>query len=295
MKELKRAALILLAAIIGTLSSGPLCAENDRPVAQVQGIVVDLCDALAAVGPGDRLPVVIDGVFWIGPEHQAFYDRTTPECDSDIQPLAWVEFDRSYKEPPELAKLIKKDHRARVTFTGELWGPARYPPDDLSLPPGISYRNRAGSPGRYGHHFKYRTKLVVFEASNVQSLPDGAPWPPRSFALPRSPFPTATRAEIPTVYPERAAYLGISGDVVVEVELKIGNVISTKVVSGDRLLVQETLDVINTWKFDPSAQATFTTTFSYRFEDNLPSTTTSVRVYTELPVRVEVIAPRSNW
>jgi TonB family protein len=295
MKELKRAAIILLAAIIGTVSLRSLRAENDQPVAQVQGIVVDLCAALAAVGPGDRLPVIVHGVFWVGPEHQALYDLANPECDFDTQPLTWVEFDRSYKEPPGLAKLIKKDQRARVTFIGELWGPARHPPDDLSLPPAISYRNRAGSPGRYGHHFKFRTQLVVFEASNIQALPEGAPWPPRSFALPRSPFPVVSRAEIPTAYPERAAYLGISGDVVVEVELKIGNVVSTKVVSGDRLLVQETLDVIGTWKFDPSAQATFTTTFSYRFEDNLPSTTASVRVHTELPVKVEIVAPRSNW
>jgi TonB family protein len=295
MKELKRAAIILLAAIMGTGPSRPLRAEEDQPAAQVQGILVDLCAALAAVGPGDRLPVVVEGVYWIGPEHQAFYDLATPDCGSDTQPLTWVEFDRSFEKPPELAKLIKKDQRARVTFTGELWGPARHPPDDLSLPPGISYRNRAGSPGRYGHHFKFRTQLVVFEASDIQALPEGAPWPPWSYAPPRSPFPVVSRAEIPTVYPERAAYLGISGDVVVEVELKIGNIISTKVVSGDRLLVQETLDVISTWRFDPSAQATFTTTFSYRFVDNLPSTTASVRVHAELPVKVEVVAPRSKW
>jgi hypothetical protein len=92
-----------------------------------------------------------------------------------------------------------------------------------------------------------------------------------------------------------AANLYVSGDVVVEVDLKMGNVVTTKVISAaDRLLIEDTLASIKTWEFDPDAEATFTATFSYRFED-LPSTTPAIRVHTELPVRVEIIAPRNKW
>jgi hypothetical protein len=109
-----------------------------------------------------------------------------------------------------------------------------------------------------------------------------------------SPFPVVKESALLSSYPRKALNAHVDGDVAVEVTVGKGKVIAAKVLSGDRLLSEETVDNIKTWTFDPTAEATFITTFSYRFED-LPSITASIRVHTELPVRVEVIAPHRIW
>lgn len=285
---------ILTSLIFSSAVAAAPAADGRQVAARVSA--VDLCAALAVVKAGDRLPVSIQGVYWVGPEYQLLYDLETPTCQPGYQPVTWVDFDPTYREPTELTQLIQKNSRARVTFRGMLWGPGRSLPDDPTLPLGKAYMQRTSTLERYGHGSRFRTKIVVSEVVSLDELPESAPGPPRSFEVPRSPFPKVIRGEVPTHYPKRADILDIEGDVVVEINLKAGSVVSAHVISAaDRLLIEDTLASIKTWVFERDAEATFTTTFSYRFEDDLPATTASVRVRTELPVKVEIIAPRNNW
>jgi hypothetical protein len=249
-----------------------------------------LCDALEAIQPGDQLRVSLVAVYHNG----ALYDPFEKVCSRDVQPFTVLELPKGSNLPDELASASQGRDWMVATFTGVLWGELRPRPDDLNLHRDLSYANRVGGFRRYGPGMRYRTKLVAEQISDIrpaEAMTNGAPI---IYVTDRSPFPVVKAAALLSSYPWKAVNAQVEGDVVVEVTVEKGKVAGTKVLGGDRLLSRETVENIQTWTFDPSAEAIFITTFSYRFED-LPSTTASVRVLTELPVRVEVIAPRSNW
>jgi len=266
----------------------PFAVSGQDERVQRKSAVVDLCAALEAVSPGDRLPIVVQAMY---SRSGRIWDPFEPMCGGKAQPVTFVEMGPGAEIPLDLKNLLEKDGKAFASFTGILFGAPRPNPDNLELAPALAYVNRVQLPRTYFR--SYETKLLVEEITNV--------WPadqlesPRFFVRARSPFPVVRRSALPSSYPWMAANLHVYGDVVVEVDLKMGNVFTTKVISAaDRLLIEDTLANIKTWEFDPDAEATFTTTFSYRFED-LPSTTPAIRVHTELPVRVEIIAPRNKW
>jgi hypothetical protein len=270
------------------LSAIAAMANSEEPKRfEPKSAAIDLCAALRAIQPGDRLRVVVEGVYQSG--HLS--DLFDPYCGGSVQPVALVELAPGVTEPSEFVELLRKDHRVYAQFSGVLEGRSKPSPDDLTLPSGLAYVPRV-----HGQNSKFRTRLLVSEITNIWPADYAEKGTPRWHISARSPLPEVQLAQLPTSYPKLAYNTGVYGDVVVEIDLKVGNTISTKVISvADRLLVQDTLENIRTWRFDPAAEGTFTTTFSYRLENDLPSTTASVRVSTELPVRVEVIAPRSNW
>lgn len=135
-----------------------------------------------------------------------------------------------------------------------------------------------------------RTKLVVKAIEHLQPLSDVAFERPRGWQLP-SPFPEVIRAEIPTDYPRHARKLGLSGRVRAQVTVAQGRVTAVEILEGDRTLVAETEATIRTWQFGPETEARFTTTFSYRIE-NIPAGAAKVDVRAQLPLLVEVTAPR---
>lgn len=249
-----------------------------------------LCDALEAIQAGDQLRVSFLAVYHNG----VLYDPFEKVCSRDVQPFTIIDLPSGLELPKELESSSQEKDWKVAEFSGVLWGEVRPQPDDLSLPTAVSYANRIGGFRRYGPGMRYRTKLVAEQISDIRSAETMTNGAPILYVTDRSPFPVVKEAALLSSYPRRAVNAGVEGDVVVEVTLGKGNVIAAKVLSGDRLLIEETVENIRTWTFDPSAEAIFITTFSYRFQD-LPSTTASVRVFTELPVRVEVIAPRSDW
>ena len=250
--------------------------------------VVKLCSALEAIQPGDRLRVVVTGVY---NRHRRLWDPHDPNCRRNVQPVTLLQLAPGFNEPSQAVELLEKEGKVLGTFTGTLLGPPRPNPDVPSEHPNSAYVLRIGKFMDYSNSF--RTTLIVDDLAGIWSaLESGSP----SWHEPaNSPFPVVLRSALPVAYPWKAKVVYAQGDVVVQIEVKSGKVISTTVISAaDRLLIEDTLANIKTWEFEPDVEATFTTTFTYRFED-LPSTTASVRVHAELPVRVEIIAPRSDW
>lgn len=262
-------------------------ADTSEVVPEPKLAVVELCSALEAIQRGDRLKVHVSGIFRT---NGALTSSNGEACDRSVQPVTLVEFPTGLEKPAEMKELLARDGQVYADFSGTLWGPPRAKPDELELPTVIAYSRRLGQPAGYSG---FRTKLVVEEVSNF--------WPVTSNQAAnwrltdRSPFPAVIRAALPVAYPLKARFLGLYGDVVVAVQVNGGKVVATTVMSAaDRLLIEDTLASIKTFEFEPNVEAIFTTTFSYRYED-LPSTTTSIRLHTELPIRVEVIAPRDDW
>lgn len=249
---------------------------------------VSLCDALEAVQIGDRLRISVSGAYRDG----LLYDPSEMTCARDVQPVTLVEWAPSLRISAELEDLAGKHGSAFATFTGVLWGEMRPAPDDLGLPVAMAYGHRIGGFRRYGPNQGMRTKLVVERVEGLRSPPDTtAELSARK--LDRSPLPMVQSATMSNLYPWKARSAHVSGDVLLEITVREGKA-STRVISGDRLLAEDALANIVTWVFDPRFEGTFSTTFSYRFAD-MPSTTASVRVQTELPFRVEIIAPIDGW
>lgn len=254
-----------------------------------------LCEALGSIDAGERRIVTISGIYLVGAEHQIFYDPNELTCRIDVQPETWVEFARDVTND-ELSRLLQRQpdswesRRAHVTFTGELNGPGLVAPDDLSFPQMAAFANRTRN-RRYGHLNTYRTKLVVTEVNDVKSVPESVPLPSgRSTPA----VPVVRRAEVPQ-YPEMAWNVGITGDVVIDVEVSGGQVSKAEARSGDRMLAGEAVRNVKTWQFATDVSAAFTTTFSFNVEARNTGESTSPRIELDLPERVRITAARNGW
>jgi len=270
-----------------------LAGGAQRPEIRPQQI--RLCDALESVREGQRLPIVVSGIYTVGLEHRVFFDPAEPECATEIQPATWVEFAPGAELPPSLTALLAESGRAFVTFCGELFGPGMVGPDDRSLPLYAAFANRVGA-RRYGHFQAFRTKLVVSEVVAAQPVPPGTvtrglgDWAPARAAVDWE----VQHAEVPR-YPGLAQRGGISGTVVIDVTVIDGEVGATEVRSGDRMLVDAAIVNIGTWRFKPNTNGTFTTTFFYQLERRRRGSGQGVTIELELPERVRVVAPSEEF
>lgn len=273
-----------IAVVLAFCSMGAMPAE---PTPGPKEASVDLCSALEAIQRGDRLRIHVSGIY---SKNGGFTPANGEACGRSVQPVTLAVFPPELARPKEMQEILERDGHVYLSVSGTLWGPPRAKPDELELPAVIAYSRRLGQPAGYSG---FRTKLVVEEVSNFWPV---TPSQAANWRLTdRSPFPAVIRAALPVSYPFKARFLGLYGDVIVEVQVKGGKVVATTVMSAaDRLLIEDTLASIKTFEFEPNVESTFTTTFSYRYED-LPSTTASIRLHTELPIRVEVIAPRDDW
>jgi len=94
-------------------------------------------------------------------------------------------------------------------------------------------------------------------------------------------------ADVPT-YPTIARTARISGKVEVRVTVKDGNVISTEVKSGPPILARTTVANIQSWRFYPLVNATFTTTFIYELNSVQPLDPQNPKVELQLPLFVKI-------
>lgn len=254
--------------------------SEDRPANR-------LCTALANIQDGDQLPVVFEGIL------SAYFELHDPaelRCAQEIQSWTLVAISPELDKFEDLQRLLKNDRGAYVRLSGELLGPERGGADNPQLPVGIATGARF-----HGLHgpMASRTKLVVKAIERLQPLSDVAFERPPGRQLP-SPFPEVIKAEMPTEYPRHAHKLGLSGQVLAQITILQGKVAAVEILEGDRTLVAETEATIRTWQFAPATEARFTTTFSYRIE-NVPAGAAKVDVRAQLPLLVEVSAPRHDW
>ena len=96
-------------------------------------------------------------------------------------------------------------------------------------------------------------------------------------------------ADVP-MYPQLARTARIFGIVQVQVTVKDGKVVSTEVKSGHPMLASATVENIQTWRFHPLVNATFTTKFTYQLETKKPLDPQNPRVELQLPLLVKITA-----
>lgn len=240
-----------------------------------------LCIVLENLQPGDRLPVILEGELsqWF-----TFVDPREVICRREAAPGTKAELAAFAEIPAELKKLHEKDGRALVRVAGEIYGPERGAAPDLESNIIADYSKRYSK----RHHGIYWSKLVIHEFLNVQAATDRPLWDVSGFD--NTPFPNVVKADLPTHYPPMAWGVDLSGEVRVQLTIENGTIMATEVISGDRLLIDDTLANIKTWQFEPGATARFTTTFVYKLEP-LPADATPLAVRADLPLRVEIVAP----
>lgn len=254
----------------------------------------ELCDALAQVQTGERLAVVITGIYEVSYENAVFYDPDHPLCALDVQPVTAVEFPSSFVPEASFNRLLAADHRAYVTFEGILEGPKKLTSPDLSLPPTLDLLNRNGG-RRYGHMYAYRTRFIVSGVLQWSEVPATKPrygqW-----RVPRvaSSIPLLTAAALPH-YPEAARKAGLMGTVVEEVHVHDGTITAVTALFGERLLVAAAEENIKTWQFASSTSATFTTIFRFELERRQTGADENPRIELHLPEYVKIIAHDNAW
>lgn len=96
-------------------------------------------------------------------------------------------------------------------------------------------------------------------------------------------------ADVP-MYPLLARTARISGTVMVEVTVKKGRVTKTEVKSGPPVLARAAVGNIESWRFHPLVNATFTTTFVYRLESSKSLDPQNSKVELELPLFAKITA-----
>ena len=96
-------------------------------------------------------------------------------------------------------------------------------------------------------------------------------------------------ADVPA-YPQVARAARISGTVKVQVTVKDGEVVETRVKSGHPILARSALENIQSWRFYKLVNATFTTTFIYRLETKKPLDPQNPKVELQLPLLVKITA-----
>lgn len=238
------------------------------------------------------MPVVVCGMYAVSFEFAELFDPDEPQCTRDVQPATWVEFGKGV-ESSELARTLAAYGRARVTFSGNLYGPGVMKPDDPALPFAAALAERLKG-RRYGHLSTFRTKLVVQSIVNVTAPSETDPWQwtgeqqnaepptavPESLSLPR--------------YPVMARKLDVAGEVTLRVAVEDGKVVTAEILSGDRLLAPAAAESVQTWMFAPGTKTEFTTTFFYELKW-LTAPAPRALVLFDLPTLVKVTGARSGW
>jgi TonB family protein len=252
-----------------------------------------LCDVLGRIAAGEQIPVTFTGIYVVSYEHQLFYDPSTPNCAIDVQPVTWLEFSPNFKEDRRFDEHLRSDRRVWGTFTGVLWGPGEVKPDDLSAPMMIAYANRIAN-RRYGHMNAFRTRFVVESVRDVRPVPkDAASYGTWARLRTKSDIPRLVDGQLPQ-YPPAAQNVGIAGPVVIEITVTAGAVQATNVKVGDRILVDAVLATVATWRFDPSVNTKFTSTFLFELRRTPTGADTNVELDLQLPTFARLSAPMNG-
>ena len=273
--------------LTATLLCGVICAP-----AWAQAARVTLCEALAEIKAGEQRSIEVVGLYTFGFEHQILYDPEEPRCRWNVQPATWVEFSAE-TDVGGLSRAIGKSDRALVTMRGVLYGPQLPQPDSPKLPGEIASGIRVSNRG-YGHLNVFRTKLVVDAVVDARAVPASVPRMVEWNSFPLESIPRILSALMPT-YPHFARFGGIEGAVEIRVTIRDGVVTETQVLSGERILADDTLKNIRSWRFAEKANSSFVTRFVYELERREAGANTNARVDAQLPTFVRVIGASNDW
>ena len=258
----------------------------------------DLCGILEIIEPGEEVSLVLTGVY--GWRWDLLYSPGHHECLLDTQPSTYVEFPEEVKkkyhaEYEKLKKLGSKDGDARVILEGSLQGQKIAKEDEAHLAPRVSYANRAAD-SRYGFHNWSRTKFVVNAIRSVERIPDVEDLPVgRVHPIHNPPGSLVLNgAELPG-YPKFARKIGIQGKVIIQAKIENGLVTDLEVLAGDRMLSEEAVKNMRTWKFPPEINRSISTSFVYRLEPRSPEERHRIEVDFNLPRRVTIVGSVNAW
>lgn len=146
-------------ALLG--QSGPLVLDRGE---------VSLCAALGSIHRGERIPVVVSGVYGF----QYLYDPADLSCKWDVDPTTCVEFAPGFDPPEHFWELYRDSNRVFVIFQGTLHGPGL---DAEMRDPDFPVTARLAAADRTMHCGWYRTKLVVESVVDFRSVSPSVPWP----------------------------------------------------------------------------------------------------------------------
>lgn len=243
---------------------------------------VPLCDLQRMAKQGEHRSVQVGGIYISGFEGSVLADPTCPDQST------WVEFDlQSATNKEQLRSMLYTARKAEVVFEGEFYGPGV---PDPKLPEVIK---KSYQPG-WGHLGAFRTKLVVHAIQSVKPVP--AEDHPAGADLSR-PVPILQEAALP-VYPRIAWAAHITGKVIVELTVSGGKVTGTDVKSGARLLTGGTVANLQTWRFAPDVNSTFTVTYSYAISgdetDNATNPTVEMLPSLDVNITARPVKPTVN-
>lgn len=251
-----------------------------------------LCNALATIKPGEKLQVVVAGIYGIGPESRVLYALG---CAENVQPVTWVEFAPEATGREMLRTAMTSGEDVHVVFMGTLHGPRR-----AAAPKEVTDVGRLQlmrSAQRYGHLGGFRTQIVVTEVVRVGAVPDGCDTAEVPFWAPpaSSKWPQLARSDLPT-YPELARVLDIDGNVNLRLTVSEGTVTDVIVETGHPVLADEAVRVVKKWQFAPFASAsTVQTSFSFVLERRHVNESQGTRLELDLPSCVRVLAAVATW
>jgi len=252
---------------------------------------VSLCEALASVQRGEQMAVETTGIYIDRFETTVLYDPQEPRCRQNVQPATWIEFAPKAKFGA-LSAALDPANRAYVVVRGYLHGARPPSPDAVALPAQVASGIRVNN--AYGHLSAFRTKLVVSEVVSSEAVPASIPWLYEWNVLPAENVIRVLAAEVP-LYPRFARHGNIEGVVEVRVSVKDGRVVGADVLTGERILSDDTLKNIRTWQFAPGTEASFVTRFLYELERREAGANTNPRIDMQLPTFVRVIGARNDW
>jgi hypothetical protein len=287
--------ILLVNALAATAICSPaeLCALQEHAGDEQE---IDLCSALEAVGPGERLDVIVSGVVISGFEARFLFDPERPLCKWDVQPSTWLEFDLGGLPAAGRPREMLEGGPAFVKVRGVLLGPPAVPPDDPELSPGEALARRLSGIRRYGHLGSFRTQLLVRKVLEVGAIAEehSAAFPVINRPEPSKGVGRAGEGILPW-YPEMARRRGVSGALTMEVEVVAGRIASVDRLHGDRLLEDATVATIKSWRFGADVNERFATVFVYRLERRLTHSSRSERIELDLPWLVRVTAASDEW
>ena len=261
------------------------CVSSQEPERSVA-----LCRALESVQEGDRVRVMVSGVY----ASDYFFDPNEMACRTQIAPITCVRFSPEFEFPPAAEKLKAgiDTPGLKVVFGGVLHGPPFVGPADSRPSATIEGRkvNRVqASVERNYCRQKYSTVLVVDEllSYSVASPDTSYPSIPEDTVPPVGPLSMA----LPT-YPVFARMAGYEGVAIVRYRIADGSIAEAWSVFGDELVADDAVAFVRSWKFQTEVSGTRDVEIRYRLDTNTAGSNSSTSITLMMPDFVEVTAPR---
>ena len=248
---------------------------------------VSLCDALERIQPGDKIPVVVSGIY----VKYYLFDPDEPVCRMDIERSTCIEFASDIQIPDRFSILHDDPTNLGmfVTFFGTLHGPpvASIPKPDPSFSSLQQSLVRFSKlPRLYCGAAARRTKLVVESILDYSPGPDISEWEPSRRVPREDPMPVSL--SMPS-YPHFARKLDAEGFVLIDAEVVNGQVTVARAKFGEAIFVDEALRNISTWRFDPEVTTNLTVEYEFRLEKRTFDEGRNPRYEMRLPDSIRII------